>query len=137
MVRIEAVEGEVVDHAAVGVAHGGVLNLAVDQLRGVVDGHLLDEIESPGALDDDLAHVRDVEKAGGVAHGEMLVDHSAVLHGHLPAAEVDHPGAHLFVHIVQRGFFKHEFLLGMDGITEVDVYCKISGIRSSHPRVIR
>ena len=43
MVVVEPVEGDIIHHAAVGVAHGAVLDLAIDQLRGIVDGEFLDE----------------------------------------------------------------------------------------------
>jgi len=41
------------------------------------------------AFDKDLTHVRDIEHPGRLADGVMLVHDARVLHGELPAVEVD------------------------------------------------
>ncbi len=60
---------------------------------------------SPREIDD--AHVRDVEDAGGAAHGVVLADLRAVLDGHVPAAEIDEAGAQLVVKVVKRSASSH------------------------------
>ncbi len=40
-----------------------------------------------GAFDVELSHVGDVEETGGLAHGAVLVEDGAVLHGHGEARE--------------------------------------------------
>ena len=56
---------------------------------------------APGALDLELAHVRDVEQPRRPAHGQVLRDEARVLDGHVPAAEGDHLGPALAVDGVQ------------------------------------
>ena len=57
---------------------------------------------APLPADLHLSHVRDVEEAGGRAHGAHLVDHARVLHGHLPTGEGDEAPARFRVACVQR-----------------------------------
>ena len=54
------------------------------------------------AVDVDLAHVRDVERAGVRPDGPVLGDHALVLHGHLVAGEGHHARAERDVARVQR-----------------------------------
>ena len=61
----------------------------------------LQERERALALDLDLAHVGDVEQAGGGAHRLVLGDEPGVLDGHLPAGEGHHLRAALPVDVVQ------------------------------------
>ena len=72
----------------------GVLRLAVGELRGVVGGDVLDQLERMRAADFDLAHVADVEQARGGARGHVFGDDAGILDRHVPAAEIHHPGAH-------------------------------------------
>jgi hypothetical protein len=51
------------------------------------------ETPHPNALQIDHAHMRNVENAGRAAHRVVLADLRAVLHGHVPAAEIDNAGA--------------------------------------------
>ncbi len=83
-----------------------ILNLADAQPRGVVARHPLDGGQRVGAGHLDLAHVADVEQAGPRAHGHVLVDDAGVLDGHVPAAELDHPGAAGAVPRVERSFLE-------------------------------
>jgi hypothetical protein len=54
-----------------------------------------------------VAHVADVEDARAGAHRHVLVDDAAadgrgILHGHVPAVELDHLRAHLAMDGVER-----------------------------------
>ena len=79
---------------AVGLEQARIQRLARDmQLVDVVGEHVAQEVARAGALEVDDAHVRDVEHAGVAAHRVVLVDLRAVVHRHVPAAEVDHARA--------------------------------------------
>jgi len=66
-----------------------------------------------GARDDcvtaaniDLAHVRDIEKAGVGSSAQVFFDCSGgILHGHIPTAEVDHAGTQLPVGAIEWSLF--------------------------------
>ena len=62
----------------------------------------LEQLARPRPLDLELAHVRDVERAGVLAHCAVLRDHALVLDGHLPAGERHHARAERDVAVVQR-----------------------------------
>jgi len=89
-VLFQAVDEEVVDDAAVLVGEAAVLGLAVGQFGGVVGGDALDEVEGMGSLEDELAHVADVEDAGIVPNGVMFVVDTAVGDRHVIAGEFGH-----------------------------------------------
>ena len=67
--------------------------LAVDALQ---------EREGALPLDLELAHVGDVEEAGGGPDGGVLGDEAGVLDGHVPPAEGHHPGPAFPVDGVER-----------------------------------
>ena len=81
----------------------GVLRLADLQLCDGVGGDGVGESERIRAVDLDFTHVADVEQADVLAHGVVLFEDAGILDGHVPAAEVDHPGAQLTVRRVERG----------------------------------
>ena len=58
------------------------------------------------AVDFDFAHVADVEQAGGRSHGAVFFEDAGVLQRHVPAAEIDHFGAHPAMGGVKRGGFE-------------------------------
>ena len=100
---LELVEKDIVDDGAVAVEQQAVV--------GVVEGHLLDivdldELEKEvgvGAGQFKLAHMVDIEEAGGVAHGVMFGDGAGgVLDGQFVAGEFDHAAAEGHVGIIQR-----------------------------------
>ncbi len=100
---------DVVHKSAVFVEQPRIVRLAVLQLRDVVGG---DEIGQPGRfrpVDFDLAHVADIEDADGIANGVVLGDDAGILDGHIPAAEIDHPGAERAMDGVQRRFEERRF----------------------------
>ena len=59
-----------------------VLTHADAELFDVVSQHAIEPIPSTAALDDELAHVRNVEHAGIVPHCLMFLDNAGVLHRH-------------------------------------------------------
>ena len=79
-----------------------VLRLAVADPVEVVRQHALQEVVRARTADLDLPHVGHVEHAGGRPDGPVLVVDARVVDGHVPAAEVDHPGAERKVARVQR-----------------------------------
>src|SRR5262249_73501 len=58
--------------------------------------------EGVGTCERQPAHVADVEQPGGGPDGLVLVGDARVLHGHVPAGEIDHAGAVGGVPVVQR-----------------------------------
>ena len=99
----QAVGEEIVEHAAVLAAHDGVLRAAHRELLDVVGDQVLQQLLGLRAAGLDLAHVRDVEHAAGVAHGDVLLADPAVLHGHLPPREGHELRARVDVAVEQRG----------------------------------
>src|SRR4051794_9353890 len=83
---------DVIDEAAVFVKQPGVVGLADFETANSVGGDGIGESLRLRPADLDLTHVADVEKADRSADGLVLVDNPGVLDGHVPPAEVDHPG---------------------------------------------
>ena len=81
----EAVGEQVVEHAAVLAAQQRVLGAALGDPAHVVGEHALEELERLRPARLDLAHVRHVEDAGALAHGQVLLPYAGILNGHLPA----------------------------------------------------
>jgi hypothetical protein len=100
---VQTVGDEVVEHAAVLAAQHRVLRAADAHRADVVGEQALQQLQGLRAAGLDLAHVRDVEHAGRLAHGEVLLLDAVVLHGHLPAGEVDQPRAGGEVAVEQDG----------------------------------
>ena len=90
----ETVEVGVVDGTARLRGDHRVLRLQEVECFGVVAEYVLQERRRSRPAEDEAAHVRNVEQPGAAAGGEVLGDDAGrVLHRHVPAAEVDHPGA--------------------------------------------
>ena len=89
---VDAVNQNVVDDAPAAVGHAGVLHLAVEELRDVVGRDALQQVERPGTLDPDFAHVAHVEDPGAVAHGHVLVGDAREFDGHVITRKFGHPG---------------------------------------------
>ena len=87
------VNQHVVDQATAAIGHQRVLDLTDLKVRDVVGGDVLDPFEGVGAVEFQAAHVADVEEAGTVPHGLVLLDDRRVLDRHQPPAEFDHPAA--------------------------------------------
>ena len=103
-VGCDLVDKNIVDKSAVLVKQAGILGLTGLQFRDRVGGDVVGERAGLRAVDFDLAHVADVEQANARAHRAMLFENAGVLQRHVPAAKVDHLGAHLAVHGMRCGF---------------------------------
>ena len=57
-------------------------------------------------MDFDFAHVAHVEQADGRTNGAVLLQDAGVLERHVPAAEIDHFGAHPAMGGVEGGGFQ-------------------------------
>ncbi len=99
---IEPVRDQVVDDPAALVRQQRVLRPARLDAVEVVREQALQQLVSAGALDLELAHVRDVEDAAIRPHGAVLGDDSLVLDRQLPPGERDDATARLDVTVVQR-----------------------------------
>ena len=102
----QMVDEDIIHNPAVGPAQQRVVRLALVNRRDILGGDVLKERQRGAALDFDLAHVADIEQAGGVANRVVLVHDPAILDWHLPATELDHPRAQGDVAIVERRSFE-------------------------------
>jgi hypothetical protein len=101
----DAVDQDIVDHAPVGPAQGGILHVAGRELRDVVGGHPLEVRQGARPLHGEVAHVRHVEETRARAHGLMLLANAGVLDGHGKARERGHFGTLGDMPGVQRSVF--------------------------------
>ena len=95
------VHEQVIDKRPRGSHQAGILRLAIDKPGGVVAGNELHQVEGLRAADLDFAHVADVKKAGRGARGDVFAHDSGIFDGHIPAAKIDHLGAHAAMHKVE------------------------------------
>ena len=98
----QLVDDQVVNHATLLVEQEGVLRLPLFEPIDVAGERFAQEVLCAGPRHLELAHVGYVEDAGTGAYGAMLFVDADVVHGHLPAAELDHASAELLVAVVQR-----------------------------------
>ena len=104
-VVFEAVDQQVVHDPAVRATHRRVDRLP-RRCGGQVVGHsVAQELERARTLDVELAHVRDVEQAGALAHAHVLAHVAGVAHRHLETRELHDLGAQRAVEVVERGAF--------------------------------
>ena len=101
------VDDQVVEHAAGLVADEVVLGVTGLHLRQIVGDQSLQIVRHAVAPEADPAHVADVEKAGRLAHGGVLLAHAGVLLRHLPAGEVHHASAQRPMPLVERRALRH------------------------------
>ena len=99
---VEPIDDQVIDDPAAVVRQERVLRLPGLQLVEVVRERRLKQLGRARPLDLELAHVRDVEDSGVAAHRLVLLDHSCVLNGHLPARKRNEPSAERDVAVVER-----------------------------------
>ena len=115
----EPVHDQVVDDPAILGADHRVLGPAdrqgaVGPTRAQRRGH-----RRPPAIDEEFAHVRQVEQAGPFADRPMLVEDPAVLDRHQPATELDELGVERPMDVGQRGLAKHRVVLGQGVVDSV------------------
>jgi len=102
VLRAAHVDQQVVDHAAVGLAHRRVEHAAGEKLGDIVRDEVVQEPGGVRTSHVNLAHVAHVEQPRGAPHRLMLLENAAVLHRHLPACKGDHPAAEVPMDLVQR-----------------------------------
>ena len=90
------------DGAVVGEAQGVLGGARLGQPVQVVGQRVLQGVVGAGAADLDLAEVREVEDADGLAHGAVLGQGALVLDRHVPAGEGAHLGVEAAVDGVER-----------------------------------
>src|SRR6266446_1194786 len=95
MLRRKPIDDEIIDRAAIGRANQRVLRLAVDEARGRIGERMLEQRERLWSPQFELAHVAQVENAGGRAHRQMLFYDTAIVERHLEAAKLRHSRAEL------------------------------------------
>ena len=107
------------DRSAVGIARDQRIPDAAHLDAGYPSGEQrLQPLDRLGAAHREPPHVRDVEQAGRLPSGKMLLDDRCVLNGHQPTGEVDHPTAMRCMPADQWGFKKcrrHVVLPGRRG----------------------
>ena len=85
----------------------GKLNEDIARLEGggVIGQNVLEEIQGPGATNNESAHMGDIKKAGSLTSLEVLLDDSArIVQRHLPAGKVHHLCTEAGVPVIQDGF---------------------------------
>src|SRR5262249_26751353 len=87
---IDAINDQVINYPAALIEKKRVLTHADVELVDVVGQHDVEPIAPGWAVDDELAHVRNVEDANIVPHCLMFLDNAGVLHRHYPAGEWNH-----------------------------------------------
>ena len=97
----QLIDQQIVDGAAVGIAHHAIEYLAHRGTGHVVGEDVLHVALSLAAAHRDLAHVAHVEEAHMFAHGLMLHSDAGILDGHDEAAEGRHQRAHLHMLVVE------------------------------------
>jgi hypothetical protein len=105
----DPISDQVVDDTAALVEQKSVLALADLQLVDVVCQHCVQPFARARSIDNQLAHVRNVEHADVVSHGLMFLHDAGVLHGHEPARERHHLRAAPNVFVVKGRLFLRNF----------------------------
>ena len=111
----DAIDDQIIDDAAAFIEQKGVLAFAHVEPLDVIGQQTVQPRRRAGAGDKKLPHVRDVEDAQAFPHRVMLVDDAGVLHGHRPAAKLDHPAAESYVFGKKRRLFRRNARMGRHG----------------------
>ena len=99
---VDAVDDEVIDHAAIARAQHRILGLSGRKAARIGDHAMAQKGERIRAGDEQLAHVRQVEQSHGRSNGAVFVDDRGVLDRHLPTREGHHSRAERSVDVVER-----------------------------------
>jgi hypothetical protein len=106
MLAVEAVDDEIIDHAAFAVQHAGIKRFARRGRAGEPRDVVGEQDAQPGRgvepFEIERQHVGDVEHPGVAPHGVMLLDLGTVIDRHAPADEIDHARARGEVQGVKR-----------------------------------
>ena len=137
LVLDEAVQVGVVDRAASLGGDDRVLRLQRVQRLAVVRQDVLEEGDGAAPAEHEAPHVRDVEQACGAPGREVLGDDPGrILHGHLPAREVDELRAGGGVPLVERrapqGLAPRARAAGLGA-----AHCSAHALRPASPSSIR
>ena len=89
----EAVDDDVVDDAAIVSQQERVLRAADRQRREFAPKGVVKQLARARSRDEKFGHVRDVEDAGGFAHGAVLGEVRRIANRHLPATKIGEGGA--------------------------------------------
>src|SRR5216684_1031803 len=105
----DAIRNQVVDDSAAFLQQKSVLALANLQLVDVVGQHRIQPTARIAVIDDQLAHVRNVEHADVLSDGLMFFHNAGVLNRHQPSGERHHLRAASYVLVVKRRLFLRGF----------------------------
>src|SRR5439155_71142 len=115
-----AIRDQVIDDSAAFVQQKSVLALADLQLVDVVGQHRIQPNARIAAIDNQLAHVRNVEHADVLSDGLMFFHNAGVLNRHQPSGERHHLRAASYVLVVKRRLFLRRFgFLGIPGLPRI------------------
>ena len=103
----DPINDQIVYYSTAFVEEKSVLACPVLELVHIVSQHRIKPCAGTASLDNQLAHVRNIENADAVSDGLMFLDDARVLHRHEPAAERNdfRPEPHML--FVKRRFFRH------------------------------
>jgi hypothetical protein len=102
IVVFETIKNDVVVRSAAFVAKEIVPRLPRLHRRDVIDGQGVRPPCDVLSAQRELAHMREIEEAGAIAHRIVLAQYAGVLHGHLETAEGHHARAERGVRVVKR-----------------------------------
>jgi len=109
--RVETVNDEIVHDTAAGVAHGGVLCLAVRQLPYIVNGDILQKIFRAAAFQQEFSHMGNIKDTGGGTHRPVFPAYAGIGNGHPVSRKIHHFCVRCDMPFIKRGFFRHKRLL--------------------------
>ena len=88
----EFVNQDIVHNTTLAVGHCSVLHLAVIELRHIVRGDVLQQVESLLSLNPYFAHVAHIKDAGLLAHCNVFIVDTRELDGHIVTRKLRHFG---------------------------------------------
>jgi hypothetical protein len=97
---------QVIDKRALLGHQSRIMRLSNGKPGRIVASDVLHEVKRALPPHFNFAHVADVKQTRGGARSQMLAENPGILHGHIPAAEIDHLGAQAPMCGVQCGLSK-------------------------------